>query len=233
MPQSLINTGRLDDTAIQRNVTFEHGQTAVLGVSVVNIPHTTSLTVSVKGFIHRRLGSHCQVEPVGRCRTVKVISLGRRMIYRNIKSLDSFAKGLAIHPVNAGVQQTPFGQFIEDTKDTPSPVDILDVVFISIGCHLTQTRCLPGKIIDIVHGERHTGFVGNGQQVQHRVGGASHGDIQSHGIQESLAGSDGEGQYPFVPIFVISIGIADNPFGRFLKQGQTVGVRSHDGTVSR
>jgi hypothetical protein len=49
---------------------------------------------------------------------------------------------------------------------------------------LAQHRNLAGQPVDVVHGEIDLALVGDGEQVQHRVGRPAHGDIQRHGVLE-------------------------------------------------
>ena len=75
--------------------------------------------------------------------------------------------------------------------------------------------------------------MGYRKQVKHRIRRASHGDIQRHGIQESLTGGDAAGQHAFVPFLVILIGILYNQFGGISKQLLTVSVGSYNRAVAR
>ena len=74
--------------------------------------------------------------------------------------------------------------------------------------------------------------MGNRQQVEHRVGRASHGDIQRHGVQESLAGGNASGQYVLVPVAVILVGIFHDEPRRILEKNLAVGMSGKNGAVS-
>ena len=47
----------------------------------------------------------------------------------------------------------------------------------------------------------------DGQQVEHCIGGSSHGNIQGHRIFERVEGSNTPGQYIGIAIFIITQGI--------------------------
>ena len=51
---------------------------------------------------------------------------------------------------------------------------------------LAQDRHMARQPVDIGHGEGHLALIGRGQQMQHGVGRAAHGDIQRHRVLERL-----------------------------------------------
>ena len=69
--------------------------------------------------------------------------------------------------------------------------------------------------------------------MKYRIGRSAHGDIQRHGVQESLTGSDTAGKNRVVAIAVILISIFYNLFGCIAEQLRTVSVRSDNRPVTR
>lgn len=74
--------------------------------------------------------------------------------------------------------------------------------------------------------------MGNGEQVEHRVGGASHGDVERHGIEERRAGSNVPRKDALVALVIILISILHNQRGSILEQLTPVGMGSKDGSVA-
>ena len=74
--------------------------------------------------------------------------------------------------------------------------------------------------------------MGDGQEMEHRVGGASHGDVKRHGIEEGLTGGDGERQYAFVSVPIVFISVFHDDFSRIHEEVFPVLVGRHDATVA-
>ena len=81
-------------------------------------------------------------------------------------------------------------------------MDVLDVV-MRRRRDLTNIGNLAAQPVDVLHGEHHARLVGDGEQVEHRVGRAAHGDVERHGVLECLTRGDRPRQDRFVPIFVV------------------------------
>src|SRR5690606_15410744 len=96
------------------------------------------------------------------------------------------------------IQQVGTGQFSQNGHDAARTVHVFHVEFGGGGSHFTQARDPARNLVDIGHREFHTGFLGSSQQVQHGVGGTTHGHVQSHGVFKSLVGGDVAWQDRFV-----------------------------------
>ena len=68
--------------------------------------------------------------------------------------------------------------------------------------------------------------------MQHGIGRATHGDVQCHGIEERLACSDALGQYAFVAIAVVLVGILHHEACSLLEEFDTVLMCCHDSTIA-
>ena len=75
--------------------------------------------------------------------------------------------------------------------------------------------------------------MGYGEQMEHGIGRATHGNIKRHGIEEGLACGDALGKHALVALLVVLIGILHNEAGSLLEELYAVLVRSHDGAVAR
>ena len=63
------------------------------------------------------------------------------------------------------------------------------------GATLHRTGHAARQAVDVEHGERHLAFLRRGQQMQHRVGGPAHGDVERHGVLERGEGGDAARQH--------------------------------------
>ena len=107
-------------------------------------------------------------------------------------TLDVFAHGLAGDGHAIFFNEAVFGQFVHDGTDTPGFLDINHVEGAA-GAQLGQVRSLLADLIEQFQGQVHTGFMGDGRQVQGRVGGTPHGHIHSDGIVEGFFRHDVSG----------------------------------------
>ncbi len=86
--------------------------------------------------------------------------------------------------------------------------------------------------LDVVQGEVHIGGLGHSENVQHGVGGTTHGHIHGHGVLEGFLGGDGARQHGIVGIVVVLVGDLDDLLGGALEQVLAVGVGGEDGAVA-
>jgi hypothetical protein len=87
------------------------------------------------------------------------------------------------------VDQAGAVELAEDGHDAAGAVHVLHVVLRS-----PAPPCQAGHAardaVDVGHGEVDAGLLRRGQQVQHRVGRAAHGDVERHGVLEGLEAGD-------------------------------------------
>ena len=113
-------------------------------------------------------------------------------VARRRARVPAFQRLLQGEPVDAhhrSVQQAPAVQLPEDAVDPAGAVHVLHVVGRA-GRHLAQAGDPARQPVDVRHGEVDPRLPGDGQQVQDRVGGAAHGDVQRHGVQEGRLRGD-------------------------------------------
>ena len=82
------------------------------------------------------------------------------------------------------------------------------------GATLQSTGTLRRQRVDVVHGEVELGLVGGGEDVQHGVGRAAHGDVERHGVLERLLGGDRARQRRLVVLLVVALGEVDDQVRR-------------------
>ena len=107
------------------------------------------------------------------------------------------------------------------------------MVLLRVGRHLAETGRLARQHVDVFHLEIGSRLMSHSQQVEYRVGGAAHGDIQRHGVEKSLAGCDATWQHALVTVLVVFVSVLHNQLGGVLEKLLAVLVRSHDGAVAR
>ena len=89
-----------------------------------------------------------------------------------------------------------------------------------------------GDALDVVKREVHVGGLRHGEDMQHCIGGATHGHIHGHGVLERFLGGDGTREHSLVIIVVILLGDLDDLLGGALEQILAVGVRSQNGAIA-
>ena len=91
--------------------------------------------------------------------------------------------------------------------------------------------CVKG--VDILHGEVNPSFMGNGQNMENRVGGTAHGDIQGHGIHKRMLWWQWSGAVPRRhPLRIPGLAHLNNALCCLLEQGQPARMGGHHRTVS-
>ncbi len=88
---------------------------------------------------------------------------------------------------------------------------------------------MAAQAVYVGHAEIDARFVGHGQQVEHRVGRAAHGDVQGHGVEEGLACGDAQGQYAVVALVIVAFGIAHDEACGIFEEASAVGVGGQEG----
>ena len=98
--------------------------------------------------------------------------------------------------------------------------------------NFAQHGDLPGKGINILHGEVHTSLSGYGKKMKYRIGRTAHGDIERHGIHECLFCSNGTRQNALVIIHIVCKCIFDYQFRTFEKEVAALLVSRKNSAVS-
>ena len=138
----------------------------------------------------------------------------------------------AVHALYGRIQQAGLGQLVQDTQYAARPVHILHVVLLRIGRNLAQAGNLTGEAVNVFHVKIGAGLGRNGQKVQHRVGGAAHGNVQRHGVEERRAGGDGAGEDALIAVLIIFICVTYNELGGLAEEFRAIGVGGHHRPVS-
>ena len=92
----------------------------------------------------------------------------------------------------AGVQQAGLGQLAHHGGQAAGVAEVLHQV-LPAGLQVDQGRHVAGQRVEVLEGQRHAQPPGDGQQVDHGVGGAADGRVHPDRVLERLPGHDGRG----------------------------------------
>ncbi len=132
---------------------------------------------------------------------------------------------------DVAAQQAGPVQFAEQGGDAAGPVDVLDQI-VAVRGDLAQARDRPGHGVDVGQAEVEFGLVGRGQQMEHGVGRAAHGDVQAHRVLERRPGGDPPRQHRLVVLVVVAVRQRDDGPAGVLVQLSAGGVRGQRGAVA-
>ena len=196
------------------------------------VADATVLAVGVQSLIHGVLCTHLVAEHTGRCAAIYSLCLGIDIVLEDRVFLNVLGQCSAVHTLHRGVYQTTLGQFAKQVEHTTGTTALLHAVLLAVGSQLAQEGSLAREFVHILHGEVHLCLLCHGQQVQHGVGACAHGDVQGHGIHESLTSGNATGQNALVAILIVCKGILHYLSGSILEELYAVGMGSQDGTVA-
>lgn len=111
----------------------------------------------------------------------------------NIGVFDELADGLAGHALAGLDNQAQLGQFLHDGRNPAGFVQVYHMVGAA-GTELGQVGRLVGNLVEEGQRQADARFVGNGRQVQGRVGAAADGHIHGDGVFKGVQGHDIAGQ---------------------------------------
>ncbi|CCX78115.1 uncharacterized protein BN560_02415 [Parabacteroides johnsonii CAG:246] len=143
-----------------------------------DVTDTSGGTVGIQLFIIGFLRSHLNTETMGGGTLIFLNRLIRYIRGGDSKFIYSFGKCHAVHTFHISVHQAAFQQFVHDPHDATGAVYILDMIGVCVGSYLAKAGGLAGEHIDIVHREVRFRFLRNCEQVENRIGGTTHCNIQ-------------------------------------------------------
>ena len=163
---------------------------------------------------------------------VDSVSLGINLSTGNVVFLHLLTQGLAVNTLYVAVDQTALVQLVQDTEDTTCAVTLLYTVFLGVRAQLAEARHLAAQLVDVFHLEICASFLSYCQQMEHSVGASAHGDVQGHGVEECIAGSDAAWQYALVAVLIICISVLNYLACSIFKELDAVLVGSKNGSVA-
>ena len=145
---------------------------------------------------------------------------------------DRFGERRAVHSSDRRVDQSPPVQFAQDGENASGPVDVLYVV-MRVGRYLADDGDAARQAVDVAHREVHARLLSDGQQVQHRVRRAAHGDVHRHGVQKGRPRGDRARQHRVVVVEIVFPRVFHDQLGRLAEQLRARLVRRQDRAVAR
>ena len=229
---AFVDTGRLDDAAIDRQIAVKHRQASIAGVSVFDTANAASLPIQVERGPAAVLAESHLGRDTARARHVEGLDLVGGLT-GHIPLVERVLHGAAVDGGQMGVQQTAPVQLAQNGHHTACAMDVFDVVFVGVGCHLAQRGHAARQAIDVGHREVHLRLAGGRQQVQHGVGRTTHGDVQRHHVLECLEGGNRARQHGSVVLLVVAFAEFHHQATGTPEQLLAVSVGGHHGAVAR
>ena len=143
------------------------------------------------GFQHRAVGGEI-AEQHGQAAllAVGIVQRADHVAIFHDRVADVFAQRFAGDGDAVEIQRARFaGEGFEDRADSAGTIDIFHVIFAGRR-DFADIRHARADFVEMGQVEWLSGFDGDGQRVQHRVGRAAHGHIEGEGVFESLVGED-------------------------------------------
>ena len=229
---ALIHASSLNDAAIERNIAKQDGQTTILTIGMFLVTDAAFGAVLVQFLISAGLRESLNgTNTTGSSLVEHLNSFGWRP--HDVVSINCFTKGRSMNRCAVAMNKTGTVQLGQNAEDTTRTVAILNMIFLRHRRQLADVRHDPRKAVDVCHGEVHFTLLRDGQKMQDRVGGTAHGDIQRHGILESLEGSDITRQDAFVFILVIALAHFNGLASSFKEQLLAIGMGGNNRTIAR
>ncbi len=141
--------------------------------------------------------------------------------------------GFGMHGWHFGMDQTSTVQLSENAHNATGAVNIFHMHISDRGRDLTQNRNQPRQAVDVFHGEINAALMGHCQQMQHRIGGPTHGYIHGYRIFKSLKTGNFARQQAFFILLIIAFGDVNNRAPCLFKQGLAVGVGGQHRAIAR
>ena len=132
VPQTFVNTCGLHHATILSDITKEHGQSAILGVSVFKVADATIGTIGIKCTPLFRLRAHLGREAIARSRLIDAIGLCIHVTINNAIFLQGFSECHSIYTGRRAVNQSTLAEFVQNTKNTACTTALLNRVFLRV-----------------------------------------------------------------------------------------------------
>ena len=191
------------------------------------------LAVGVERVVAAALRPHLSGEFACRCAVVDAVGFGAYGCSGDVVLVDGFAERQSVGAFYVEVQQTvAFGQFAQYAEYAAGAVAVLHGIFWRVGRQFAQAGYAAAQRVDVLHREVHAALLCHGQQVQYGVGAAAHGDVETHGVEESRPRGYAAWQHALVAVFIVGEGVLDDLPCRPAEQFHALGVAGQDGAVA-
>ena len=230
-PNLLRHTGGLHHAAVRGEVATQHGQTAFGDGRMIDVVNRAVHTVAVEGVEQRGMRPRIRGHDVTRGRQIHLLGFLGAGITHDVPVVEFVLKRLVIDGMHVAVQLAGTVELAENASDATGAMHVGDLPFAGRRS-LADAGHGVGDALDVVKREVHVGGLRHGEDMQHCIGGATHGHIHGHGVLERFLGGDGTREHSLVIIVVILLGDLDDLLGGALEQILAVGVRSQNGAIA-
>ena len=230
-PNLLRHTGGLHHAAVRGEVATQHGQTAFGDGRMIDVVNRAVHTVAVEGVEQRGMRPRIRGHDVTRGRQIHLLGFLGAGITHDVPVVEFVLKRLVIDGMHVAVQLAGTVELAENASDATGAMHVGDLPFAGRRS-LADAGHGVGYALDVVKREVHVGGLRHGEDMQHCIGGATHGHIHGHGVLERFLGGDGTREHSLVIIVVILLGDLDDLLGGALEQILAVGVRSQNGAIA-
>ena len=131
------------------------------------------------------------------------------------------------------VDKTGALKFTENCGHATRTVNVFDVVLLGRRCNLANVRKSTTKRIDIGHHKVNFAFVCSSEDVQNRIGAATHSDVECHGILKGSLISNCPRKNGFIVLLVVTLCEINDCSTCLKEQPLTVGMGCQHGAVTR
>ena len=150
----------------------------------------------------------------------------------DVPAVDGIAQRRLMHGIGIAIDEPTAFQLAENTHDAAGAVNVFHVHVLLGGRDLGKAGNLAGKTVDVFHAEIDAALMRRRQNMQHRVGGTAHGDIQRHGVFKRRLVGDGARQDGFVLLLIITARQIDDQVTGLDEQPLAVGMGGKRRTVA-
>ena len=226
-----VDARGLHNAALFGDVAEEHGESAIQAEGVRLVADDAFLAVGIERGVTRRLAEWHNGAHAAGCGAKEEFSLGGRFALQVVR-VDGVAQRGRVHGVRIAMDEARAVEFGKDVHDAAGAMHVFDVDRRDGRRDFAEMRHPAREPIDVGHGEGHFALLRGGQQMQHGVGGAAHGDVEGHRIFKRVEGGDGARQRAGVVLLVIAMAKLDSGAAGAEEELFAVRVRGHDGAVA-
>ena len=226
-----VDACRFDDAAVEREVALQHREAAVLRIGVVEVADDALLAILVERLPARRLAERDLGRHAAR-RGGEELARRLRRAALDVPARQRLIERLGVDHLDVAIEQMGAVELAENAHDAAGAMDVLDVHVGYRRRDLAQHRHAARQAVDVDHGEIELRLVGGGEQMQHGVGRAAHGDVEAHRVLERLEAGDRARQHALVVLLVIALGEVDDQMAGLDEQLLAVGVGGDDRAVA-
>ena len=198
-----------------------------------NRTNATVLAVVIKGWPTRVLAERNLRGDTRRTSTPEMARFGRARIAHDVPLIERRLQRRTVHGRCRCVDKTGALKFTENCGHATRPVNVFDVVLLGRRCNLANVRKSTTKRIDIGHHKVDFAFVCSSEDVQNRIGAATHSDVECHGIFKGSLISNCPRKNGFVVFLVVALCEINDRSTCLKEQPLTVGMGCQHGAVTR